>query len=54
MVDDEEWTVQLGEAFGQQIPLYATMVEERVSAIFLFYFRYDCYRIITAHGGLGL
>ncbi|GFS16071.1 maestro heat-like repeat family member 1 [Elysia marginata] len=29
VVDDEEWTVELGEAFGQQIPLYATMVEER-------------------------
>ncbi|RUS75918.1 hypothetical protein EGW08_016306 [Elysia chlorotica] len=29
VVDDEDWTAQLGEAFGQQIPLYATMVEER-------------------------
>ncbi|GFN92402.1 maestro heat-like repeat family member 1 [Plakobranchus ocellatus] len=29
VVDDEDWTVQLGEAFGQQIPLYSSMVEER-------------------------
>lgn len=31
VVDSEEWTAELGEAFGQQIPLYSAYVEERVS-----------------------
>ncbi|BFZ13379.1 hypothetical protein BsWGS_16418 [Bradybaena similaris] len=29
VVDSEEWTAELGEAFGQQIPLYSAYVEER-------------------------
>lgn len=33
VVDSEEWTAELGEAFGQQIPLYSAYVEERVSYV---------------------
>ena len=28
-VEDEEWTVTLGEAFGQQLPMYANCPEEK-------------------------
>ena len=30
VVNDEEWTVELGKAFGYQIPLYDTYSEEKV------------------------
>ena len=34
VVDNEDWIVELGEAFGQQIPLYNLFPEEKVKYCF--------------------